>query len=152
MASSVAYTASDLYDIAKNQRRLLLIILCSLLLYVALIVIGAAMPSGDTEAMPDGQAAVLGLVLLGIVITFLALGIAWVIVLVFLLIALRTPIVWRIIAIFAAFVPVVSLAVLVIVSSRATVALQRANCKVGLLGVSGKTLRELQQASTGTAQ
>jgi len=146
-----AYSAADHYKIAKNQRRLLFVILCSIVLYIALFVLASmnstSSEDGTTIRVNDGNGMVLGIAFLTIGLCFIVLAVLWISTLIYLLIALRTPVLLIILVVIGAFLPVISLLVLLIVSSRATSALKSAGYKVGLIGVSRATLAQLKALS-----
>jgi len=102
---------------------------------------------GTTIRVNDGNGMVLGIAFLTIGLCFIVLAVLWISTLIYLLIALRTPVLLIILVVIGAFLPVISLLVLLIVSSRATSALKSAGYKVGLIGVSRATLAQLKALS-----
>ena len=149
MANAALYSWAELYSIAKNQRRLLLIMLCLLLSYVLMTVVftNAESLRRYARTVVGTQDDVIYLAFLFAVACWIILAIFWNIVLVFLLASMRTPIVWRIVTILVAFAaPFVSLLVLIMVNSSATKILNSAGLNVGLLGVSRNTIRRLHES------
>lgn len=142
MAARV-YTAVDLYKIARNQRWLLLLILTNILAYISILVISAAAPRDAT----DNQAALFGLLIIAIVCLVLIVAVVWIVVLILMLVSLKTSGVTLALFVIGSFLPVISLIVLLIASSIATRALKNAGHKVGLIGVSRATLKQLKAAS-----
>jgi len=141
MTNATTLAPNDLYNVAVNQRRLLLTILGGFVAYIGLFVIGGVAPQ-ESELTAGGAA--LGLAALGFLLAIVVLAVLWLIFLALLLSAMRVNIVLRIIALLAAFLPLISLLVLLAVSSHANGVLKRAGYKVGLLGVSGTSLAQLK--------
>jgi hypothetical protein len=149
---------SDLYRVAVNQRRLLWTILFALLGYAALFAVDAAFSTTEYVPVPpelrdrfEGdvmEVSVLTdtgwILILCLGLVFLGLAIAWVVVVISLLSALRVNIFLKILAILGSFVPLLSLLILLLISSRATRVLKGAGYKVSLLGVNAETLARMR--------
>jgi len=147
----------ELYKVAKNQRLLLRVIVLAVLGYVGLFAVDM---TADREIVPIPEdhrdkfdsdtieahvySFPQSVVVICIAVMFVFLAVAWLVAVLSLLAAFHWNPLLRILAILLSFVPVISLLVLLIVSSRATGALKRAGYKVGLLGVNAASLAELK--------
>lgn len=159
MVQRARFTKQDLYKIAKNQRRLVWVILCALLNYAALFGVVAMFTESDTRTGPtglfvDAEAFHIvtnpesGLVFLALVGTpflfFMILVVVWLIVFVLLLSSLRLNVFLKMLAILGSFVPIISLLVLLAVLLHASRVLSRAGYKAGLLGLNSRTVGHLK--------
>lgn len=145
------YSAADLYKIARRQRHLLILILVTYALPMALFTLWLMFgeqffPEHNISAPPQEQLTSVFMVWTGVILVGMLVGI---VLLSSLLMALRASILETVIVAAAVLAPVpfISLLVLLFVSSRTTRALRAAGYAVGLLGASGKTIRELQTLS-----
>ena len=119
-------------EVAKYQRWLILVILAQIVLLILSIVmvVGAEPETAQTTEVGPGSLLML--------LFRLAVGIAGIVMLLFLMAALQRPMVSRILAAISQFIPLVGLIVLLVVNQRATKTLQAAGYHVGLMGAKPK--------------
>lgn len=128
-------TPAQLLETARQQRRILLLLLVSILLTLGLFAVPVAAEPGVA-----GLAIVL-FVLLGM----LALSVLSVIATFRLAKALQLPAPW--VFVVCSFLPYIGMIVLLILNAQATAALKRAGIYVGLLGADRKDLERLGRTS-----
>ena len=119
--------AADIKGVARFQKALIWLVLLHVGLIVANIWVGRA---GGEEAPSASTAAIT----MALAVASLAVAVASIALIVLLMTALDRPLISKILAAIAMFIPLVGLIVLLVVNQRATGALRDAGYRVGLMG------------------
>ncbi len=147
MTDTSALSPRDVYNVAKNQRRMLQLILVA----IAINIVAFALLAMDSEESGPNQSSI-GLAITGLVmiVTGIAVGISMLIVLVMLLTSMRVSPAVLVAALVCAFLPFFSVIVVLVAVSKANTILKRAGYKAGLLGVNSGALAKLRSEAALT--
>ncbi len=119
----------DVQGVAKNQKIVIWIILVRLLLIVGGVAVAMMLGGGG-----QGSQASLGAMVLAMRLVQLVTFVLSIVFIVLLMTAMRTQVLWRVLAAIGLIIPLVGLIILLVVNGKATALLRANGYTVGLMG------------------